>query len=57
MGESEPGDKKAAHAERGRLQLLPLGANPPRPKPTKSQNLARVWPEKQRLLRSKPECV
>jgi hypothetical protein len=46
MGKSEPGDQKAARVERGRLQLLPIAANPPPLKPTKSQNLALVWPEK-----------
>jgi hypothetical protein len=46
MGKSEPGDKKAVRVQRGKLQLLSLRANPSRPKPTKSQNLALVWPEK-----------
>jgi SET domain-containing protein len=46
MGKSEPGEKKAACVERERFQFLPIAANPPPLKPTKNQNLARVWPEK-----------
>jgi len=56
MSKSEPGEKKAARVENGRLQLPPLAANPP---PLKQQKI-RIWRGsggKIKMIRSKARNV